>query len=79
MNLASEILGRLLRVIYWGLWVAEIGVAAAVLRMLDLLVSNNLTDEGLITLIIAPIVAILTHYVLIIPISKKLTKDKADA
>jgi len=77
MNLASEVGGRLLRVAYWALWVAEIGVAAAVLRMLDLLVSNNLTDEGLIMLIIAPIVALLTHYVLTYPIGKKLAADRA--
>ena len=79
MKLGSEIGVRLLRVFYWGLWLAEIGVAVTVFNLLfrRFVGGTGITDEGVITLTIASIVALLSHYVLTIPIGKKLAADRA--
>jgi hypothetical protein len=80
MSLGSEIGVRLLRVIYWTLCLAELGVAIFLSwGLFAWLRGDGLTDEGVMKLIAGLIVALLTHYVLITPIGKKLAEDKTNA
>ncbi|MDB9867299.1 hypothetical protein OAD24_06035 [Pseudomonadales bacterium] len=78
MKLGAEIGVRLLRVFYWALWVAEAG---AVCFIGGVLLSENVrkfdTEDVAATLIILSAVAC-AHYILTIPIGRKLAEDKAD-
>ena len=76
--MGAEIGVRMLRVFYWLLWVAEAG---AVCFVGGTLLSGNVrkfdAEDVAATLIILSAVAC-AHYILTIPIGRKLAEDKAD-
>ena len=79
MKLGAEIGVRLLRVFYWLLWVAEafaIFLSGNVLWV-TLLSENFRKFDVVIGLILLPAAAC-AHYILTIPIGRKLAEDKAD-
>jgi hypothetical protein len=78
MKLGSEIGLRLLKVFYWVLRVGEFGaVALFSFGLLDRDEYVHISDR-VFYLIVALIVATLTHYILTIPIGKKLAEVKAN-
>jgi hypothetical protein len=78
MKLGAEIGLRLLKSFYWGLWVGEFGaVALFSFGLLNRGEYSNIYDR-VFALIAALIVVTLTHYILTIPIGKKLAEIKAN-
>jgi len=80
MKLGAEIGVRLLRVFYWLLWVAEAGAVWVVGFILYRLASgkSDFESDMMPFLTWLPLAVACAHYILTIPIGRKLAEDKAD-
>ena len=80
MKLGAEIGVRLLRVFYWALWVAEAFAVYLVGGVLFTAVSEGAikAEEAVSIFIGLPLVVASIHYILTIPIGRKLAEEKAD-
>jgi ABC-type sulfate transport system permease component len=77
MKLGAEIGLRVFKIFYWALWVGEFGAVVLIAFVLDNEQSHNYF-EVVMMVIVTALVVVVTHYVLTIPIGKKLAEIKAN-